>query len=60
MNAAYSTNVADANRNSNTSATSSSIYITMKYNTNVACCALIGNTGENRHGAKFKVEGRKR
>lgn len=42
MNSAYSKNVADSKRNNNTSATHSNIYIKMKYNTNVACCALMG------------------
>ncbi len=59
MNSAYSKNVADAKRNSNTSATLSSIYNTIKYNTNVACCALIGNTGKNRHGRSLRLKAEK-
>jgi hypothetical protein len=47
MNSAYSKNVADSKRNNNTSATQPINNNTMNYNTNVACCALIGNTRQD-------------
>lgn len=44
MNSTYSENVAEYNRNSNTSATQSIQCNTKNYNINVACCGSVGGT----------------